>query len=159
MDSSKRKGDVILRISAHESPDSEVRLKTYKGLKFLGIWKLILHWKSMDRVYRPIDHGKAWLTVNQSPWPAGEAHWSSVYGCSGRRNSARRKRMARGLHLVPYPSSRSSGKAGWQRRGMAVHGAWWQLNGSEEEVSWWPKWMRGGAAKEWALLYSPGMVR
>jgi hypothetical protein len=22
----------------------------------------------VDRVYRPIDHGKAWLTVNQSPW-------------------------------------------------------------------------------------------
>jgi hypothetical protein len=33
-----------------------------------------LHWKSMDRIYKPIDHGKAWLTVNQSPWPDGEAH-------------------------------------------------------------------------------------
>jgi hypothetical protein len=36
----------------------------------------------MDWVYTPIDHGKAWLTVNQSPWMASEAHWRSAYGCS-----------------------------------------------------------------------------
>jgi hypothetical protein len=36
----------------------------------------------MDRVYSPIDHGKVWLTVNQLPWPASEAHSSSAYGCS-----------------------------------------------------------------------------
>jgi hypothetical protein len=38
----------------------------------------------MDRVYRRIGHNMVWLLVNQSPWPAGEAHWSSSYGCSGR---------------------------------------------------------------------------
>jgi hypothetical protein len=30
---------------------------------------------------------------------------------------------------------------------------------SEEEASWWPKWMRGGVAKGLALLYSPVMTR
>jgi hypothetical protein len=50
----------------------------------------------MDWVYRPIDHGKAWLMLNQSPWPAGEAHWSSAYGCSGSRGFAGTAREGRG---------------------------------------------------------------
>jgi hypothetical protein len=42
---------------------------------------------------------------------------------------------------------------------MTACGARWQRDGSEEEVSWWPKWMWDGAAQEWALLYSPGVAR
>jgi hypothetical protein len=34
----------------------------------------------------------------------------------------------------------------------------WQRDGSDDEVSWWPKWMRCGVAKDLVLLYRPGMT-
>jgi hypothetical protein len=39
---------------------------------------------------------------------------------------------------------------------MAAHGAWWQRDGSQEEVSWLPKWMLGCVAKDLLLLYRLG---
>jgi hypothetical protein len=51
------------------------------------------------------------------------------------------------------------GEAAQRRISTAVIGVRRSGKGSEEKASWWPKWMWGGAAKVWALLYSPGMVR
>jgi hypothetical protein len=39
---------------------------------------------------------------------------------------------------------------------MVARGAQWQRDGSQEEVSWWPKWMRAGVAKDLMLLYMLG---
>jgi hypothetical protein len=39
---------------------------------------------------------------------------------------------------------------------MVARGARWQHDGSQEEVSWWPKWMWAGVAKDLVLLYMLG---
>jgi hypothetical protein len=40
---------------------------------------------------------------------------------------------------------------------MAAIGVRRSGEGREEEVSWWPKWMRGGAAKVWRSYIALGL--
>jgi hypothetical protein len=152
---------VILRILTQAPADSEVWFKRYEGLKFLGIWKLFLHWKRMDRVYRPIDHGKAWLTVNQSPWPAGEAHWSSAYSCSERRwftGTAWGGRGGAGDSIWALTRARGAverpGGGGEKWQHVELGGIMMEMRRGELVA----KMDAGGVAKDFGVLYRPGTV-
>jgi hypothetical protein len=80
-------------------------------------------------------------------------------GRSGRRGLAVIEGKGRGRCRDSILLLTGDGEAARQRSLTAAIGVHRSGEGREEEASWWPKWMRGGAVKVWALLYSPGMVR
>jgi hypothetical protein len=115
---------------------------------------------------------RIWWTESTCPWTmwgmvhggpatmAGtELHRSSAMGRSGRRGLAVIEGKGRGRCRDSILLLTGDGEAARQRSLTAAIGVHRSGEGREEEASWWPKWMRGGAVKVWALLYSPGMVK
>jgi hypothetical protein len=109
---------------------------------------------SVDHVGR----GPWWTSHHgryRAPRELGHGPFRALRTC---RDSGERKRMTSRFYFASYWRREGDRDAARQSSTVAI-GVHWSGEGSKEEVSWWPKWMRGGSVKVWALLYSLGMAR